>query len=358
MAPVPWSVLIYKGIPPTSRWPVKFCLYNAAVAWLLGVATGNVSQVDRVWTFLPTIYTAFYALLPLWPTKSPLPLFPYVPEGVHPDLVQRFSPRALLMFGLTFLWMCRLSYNTWRRGLFNLKDEDYRWAVLRQKLPPWLFQVVHLVFIAVIQNVILFVLAIPAQVAALQQPEHLSTSDYLLAILALVDIAVEFVADNQQYSFHTYKRTGVHEKNEWPGARIQWTPADAKRGFVTRGLWAWSRHPNFCCEQSFWVLMNLFPLLAPESPRLPKLPLHSLTPLWPLIPTITICSLFYSSTLFTESITAAKYPAYAAYQDRVSMFVPFLTPVWGLLLKLRGKKEQVDRLVYGQLELEDDKKTQ
>lgn len=114
--------------------------------------------------------------------------------------------------------------------------------------------------IAFIQNVILFVLAIPAQVAALQQPEHLSTSDYLLAILALVDIAVEFVADNQQYSFHTYKRTGVHEKNEWPGARIQWSPADAKRGFVTRGLWAWSRHPNFFCEQSFWVSPSTHPL--------------------------------------------------------------------------------------------------
>ncbi|KAI0714446.1 DUF1295-domain-containing protein [Cerioporus squamosus] len=344
MAPIP--AFVYKGIPPTSQWPVKFCLYTTAAAWILGVVTGNVSQVDRVWTFLPTIYTAYYALLPLWPTTSPLPLFPYVPESVNPEIVQKFSPRALLMFGLTLaVRVDVLSYNTWRRGLFNLKDEDYRWEILRQKLPSWLFQVVHLVFIAFIQNVILFVLAVPAQIAALQQPARLSTSDYVLAALALVDIAAEFVADNQHYSFQTYKRTGVHEKNEWPGARIQWTPADAKRGFVTRGLWAWSRHPNFFCEQSFWVLMNLFPLLAPESPRLPKLPLHSLTPLWPLVPTITICSLFFSSTRFTESISAAKYPAYAAYQDRVSMF-------------LRGKKEQVDRLVYGQLELEEDKKTQ
>ena len=236
--------------------------------------------------------------------------------------------------------------------------------------------------IAFIQNVILFVLAVPTQIAALQQPQHLSTSDYVLAALALVDIAAEFVADNQHYSFQTYKRTGMHEMNEWSGARIQWTPADAKRGFITRGLWAWSRHPNFFCEQSFWVrpltyhilclrglipryttdrtqvIMNLFPLLAPEQPRMPKLPLHSITPLWPLVPTITICSLFYSSTKFTESITAAKYPAYAAYQKRVSMFVPFLTPVWGLLLKLQGKKEQVDRLVYGQLDLDGEKKAQ
>ena len=90
----------YTSIPPTFQWPVKFCFSNAVVAFVLGVVTGNVSQVDRVWTFLPTIYTAYYALLPLWPSKSPLPLFPYVPEIVNPAVVERFSPRALLMFGL------------------------------------------------------------------------------------------------------------------------------------------------------------------------------------------------------------------------------------------------------------------
>lgn len=29
------------------------------------------------------------------------------------------------------------------------------------------------------------------------------------------------------------------------------------------------------------------------------------------------------------------------------MFVPFLTPVWGLWLKLLGRKEEVDAQVYG-----------
>ena len=93
----------------------------------------------------------------------------------------------------------------------------------------------------------------------------------------------------------------------------------------------------------------MFPLLAPEHPQLPTLPLESITPLWPLLPTLTVCGLFFSSTRFTESITAAKYPeGYRAYQQRVSMFVPFLTPVWGLLLALQGKKEAVDRVLFGQ----------
>ncbi|KAI0671935.1 DUF1295-domain-containing protein [Trametes maxima] len=354
MAPLPIRLL--RGIPPTFQWPVKFAFYNALAAWILSLVTGNVSQVDRVWTFLPTIYTAYFALLPLWPNKPHGFFWPYVPETAHPDLVANYSPRALLMFGLVFIWMCRLSYNTWRRGLFNLSDEDYRWAIVRQKVPTWLFQLFNLVFIAFIQNIILFLLGVPTQLAAVQQPSELGTSDYILATLALVDIAAEFVSDNQQYSFQTYKRTGVHEQNEWPGARIRWTPADAKRGFLTRGLWAWSRHPNFFCEQSFWVIINLFPLLAPESPRLQSLPVSSITPIWPLLPSIILCGLFFSSTRFTESISLSKYPeGYRAYQQRVSMFVPFLTPVWGLLLKIQGKKEKVDRLVYGQDVVEEKK---
>ncbi|KAJ2969122.1 hypothetical protein NUW54_g13036 [Trametes sanguinea] len=147
IAMAPLLSTLSKGISPTLQWPVKFCLYNAAAAYILSIITGNVSQVDRVWTFLPTIYTAYYALLPLWPNTPRLFFFPYVPETVHPDLVQRFSPRALLMFGLVFIWMCRLTYNTWRRGLFNPNDEDYRWAILRQKIPTWLFQVFNLTFI-------------------------------------------------------------------------------------------------------------------------------------------------------------------------------------------------------------------
>ncbi|CCL98384.1 uncharacterized protein FIBRA_00379 [Fibroporia radiculosa] len=349
MSPLPVDDFLRAGIPPSFQWPVKFCTATTVAAFVLSVITGNVSQVDRVWTFLPTIYTAYFALLPLWPHKAPLPLWPHTPEVIHPSITQTYSPRALLMLGLVVFWMFRLSYNTWRRGLFNLHDEDYRWQIVRNKIPPWLFQVFNLVFIAFIQNVILFLLGVPAHIAAFQQPERLSTSDYILGTLAFVDVVLEFVADNQQYSFQTYKHTGAHEKNEWIGARIKWTPRDAQRGFITRGLWAWSRHPNFLCEQTFWVIITLFPLLAPESPNLSPLSSTSMTPLWSLMPALVLCSLFFSSTRFTESISLSKYPeAYSAYRQRVAMFVPLLTPVWGLLLQLRGKKAAVDEILFGQ----------
>lgn len=85
-------------------------------------------------------------------------------------------------------------------------------------------------------------------------PKHLVTSDYILASLSLLALLIEFTADNQQYAYQNFKKTGMRDpKIEWPGAGLNFTQADAQRGFITKGLWAWSRHPNFFCEQSFWV---------------------------------------------------------------------------------------------------------
>jgi len=205
---------------------------------------------------------------------------------------------------------------------------------------------------AIIQNILLFMLSIPTHNAAIMLPSQrqLEVSDYILATLSVVVIATEFVADNQQFAYQTHKRTGIYNDNEWPGARLRWTQEDVQRGFLTRGLWAWSRHPNFACEQTFWILQAMFPILA--SGKLAKLEQGNITPLIPLIPPIALCALFFSSTLFTESISLSKYPeAYRAYQRRVAMFVPFLTPVWGWILSLQGKDQRAhcDQLVYGRV---------
>lgn len=87
-------------IPPSLQWPVKTCIYTTATCYVLSVVTGNLSQVDRIWTFMPTIYTAYFALLPLWPRVSPLPLFPFTPGTVNDDIATNWNSRALLMFAL------------------------------------------------------------------------------------------------------------------------------------------------------------------------------------------------------------------------------------------------------------------
>lgn len=369
MAPLPAGFEIPTSIPPTFRYPLTLLTATTFTTYVLSLVTGNVSQVDRIWTFMPTLYTAYWALLPAWPyTKHGwIWLAPYTPKDVRWATVNDFSPRAILMLALVTLWMCRLSYNTHRRGLFRFDEEDYRWAILRKDIPTWLFQVFNLGFVAITQNVLLFMLGLPTLRASLQPHSPLFTSDYVLAGLALITLAVEFTADNQQYAFQTWKHSGMtHDlSKEWPGANhLKFAEEDAERGFLTKGLWGWSRHPNFLCEQTFWVsitpvhtcaldtnlnqiLISLFPVLA--TPKYTKLSLTEVTPLLPLIPCLFLCVLFFSSTIYTEKITKSKYPVgYGCYQERVAMFVPLLTPVWGVWTSLTGRREEVERRIWGE----------
>jgi len=101
-------------------------------------------------------------------------------------------------------------------------------------------------------------------------------------------------------------------------------------------------------------VLNLIPLLSLDGGAPALVPardstlVDALQALVPLAPSLALCLLFLSSTRFTESISASKYPrGYAAYRARVSMFVPVLTPVWGALLKVTGLKAEVEELVWG-----------
>ena len=188
---------------------------------------------------------------------------------------------------------------------------------------------------AAIQNILLLLMATPALIAA-THPSPLTLSDTILSLTALTLIAFESIADNQQFAFHAWKRGKYDVCAHWPGARLAWTKDDAARGFCTRGLWSWSRHPNFFAEQSFWVgvspcpsdchafanyvhtkkkqgVLNLIPILAlPSAPVL--VPPHkstladALCTLVPLSPSLVLCLLFISLTCFTESISMSKYP--------------------------------------------------
>jgi len=102
------------NVPDYLDWPAQFCLLTTVVTWLASVVTSNVSQVDRLWTFLPTIYTAYYALLPLLPNSQPYPFVPYAPKALGWHTVRDYSPRALLMLTLITIWMFRcVSFILW-----------------------------------------------------------------------------------------------------------------------------------------------------------------------------------------------------------------------------------------------------
>lgn len=95
------------NLPPYLDWPAQFCLLLTGTTWIASLVTDNVSQVDRLWTFLPTIYTAYYAFLPALPSAQIVWVVPYAPKALGSSVLRDYSPRAVLMFGLVFIWMCR-----------------------------------------------------------------------------------------------------------------------------------------------------------------------------------------------------------------------------------------------------------
>ncbi|KAK0621250.1 hypothetical protein B0T17DRAFT_617721 [Bombardia bombarda] len=273
-------------------------LFLGAVFLVVSEINRNYSQVDRCWSLLPTIYLAHFNL---WARLAGLPS-------------QRLD--AAVFVGTA--WSIRLTYNYWRKGGYTVGSEDYRWEIVRNQVPAIAFHFLNLTFISFIQSVLLFLIAAPGYVLLLSsrfEPEITGADvGYVAAELALV--LVEWFADQQQWDYHGAKNA-YREGKILPG----YTQADLDRGFVTSGLWGYSRHPNFTAEQSIWFFMYQWGCFASNS-------LYGWTAAGPSF----LILLFQGSTWLTELITAGKYPEYNEYRNRVGMFVPtsfspYMTPV-------------------------------
>jgi steroid 5-alpha reductase family enzyme len=125
----------------------------------------------------------------------------------------------------------------------------------------------------------------------------------------VVLVVVEFLADQQQWYYHKAKT--AYSKTAKVPSEYKYTREQLDRGFNTSGLFAWSRHPNFAAEQSFWVCLYQWCCL------------ESWTYInWTGAGALGYLILFRASTWLTELVSAGKYPEYKVYQERVGKFLP------------------------------------
>jgi steroid 5-alpha reductase family enzyme len=120
----------------------------------------------------------------------------------------------------------------------------------------------------------------------------LTALDFLAAAAFLVFLLGETIADEQQWRFHKLKK----ERTMDPP-------------FLTTGLFRFSRHPNFFCEQAMWCCIAAFGYVASGDWR-------------SLVGAVLLILLFQGSTTFTERISIGKYPSYKDYQRRTSRLLP------------------------------------
>jgi steroid 5-alpha reductase family enzyme len=189
-----------------------------AIAWTVQRSTGNSGWVDTIWTFSVGLVGAGSAL---WPIGGAAP-----------------AARQWLVAALVLIWSLRLGTHIARRTV-GIAD-DPRYAAFANE---WGRDAPRRMFIF-LQNQALgsIPLVFSIFVAARMPRGGLRMSDYIGALILLIGIAGEALADAQLRDFRS---------------------DPANKGRVCEiGLWRWSRHPNYFFEWFCWLA---YPVIALSS---------------------------------------------------------------------------------------------
>ncbi|HTR11089.1 MAG TPA: DUF1295 domain-containing protein [Paraburkholderia sp.] len=236
----------------------------ALVAWATSVPRRDVSIVDSVWGFLVL-----------------------VPALVTVALLPQAGPRATVVLALAAIWAVRLSgHIAWRhRG----KPEDRRYlAVRRRNEPHFAWKSLYLVF--GLQALLGWVVATPLMAAA-ASPAPWNALDVVGLALFAFGLAFEAAADVQLARFRADARN--------------------REQVMDRGLWRYSRHPNYFGECCVWWGLWLVAAAAGAW----------WTVLSPLL--VTVLLLKVSGVPLLEQDQGGRRPGYAEYVRRTPAFVPW-----------------------------------
>lgn len=253
------------------------------ICYFLSKLTDNYSWVDRFWSIIPGLHCANFFFNEY-----------YCNYRIH----QRF----LLMCFLIWTWGIRLTYNYYRKGGYKRGSEDYRWEYIRNYLNNWIiFELLNLIFIAFIQNFLFLFFVSPL---ILSNQSDFNRIDMILTVFFFFFLILESVSDNQQWYFQKEKL-----RLKTMGKTLT---GDYKRGFITTGLFKFSRHPNFFAEMCMWWTIYFFSINSTGK-------ILNLSIIGPISYTL----LFNMSTPLTEYISCGKYPEYTIYQKTTPKFIPW-----------------------------------
>ncbi len=253
----------------------------AAVAFVLGIATGDYSWVDRLWSTAPPVFAWVYA------AKA------------------EYAAPVVIAAVLVTVWGARLTFNFARRGGYTTM-EDYRWVILRERITnaaAW--QTFHLLFICSFQVALFVGFTFPIFALGEAGSARILPAFYAFLVLGVAAIVWETVSDEQQWRFQNAKRAAR-------GSARGIDRDDIRRGFRTNGLYRFSRHPNYFGELAVWWSLYLM-AVAQLGTVLDVM----------IVGPVLLTALFIGSTRFTESITRTRYPEYDAYRARTSAIFPW-----------------------------------
>jgi len=255
------------SIPSVLALNLVFASTIMVGVWVVSLRLHDVSIVDIAWGA----------------SGAALALLTYV-------VAQGLPERKALVTGMTVIWGVRLAAHIARRK--RGKGEDFRYATMRAR-NPGTFPRRSLVTVFLLQAFLIWLISMPAQVAQLHSvPSSLTVLDLAGAALWAVGLAVETLADRQLTRFLS------HESN--------------KGKVMNRGLWRYSRHPNYFGDSLVW--WGIF-LVAAGTPG------GWMTLFSPIL--MTWFLLRISGVPMLENALAERRAGYREYMQNTSPFFPW-----------------------------------
>lgn len=237
----------------------------ATLTWIVSVLKRDVSIVDGAWAFMLLAAASVYA------------------TGAEP-----YSERTMLILTLVLLWALRLSVHIIHRNWGE--PEDRRYQDIRRKYEPnFAFKSLGIIFW--FQAVLAWVISMPLW-PALTVPVDWGASDVLAVSVWTVGMIFEGIGD-------------------WQLSRFKANPENHGK-VMDRGLWRYTRHPNYFGECLIWWGFFLFGLPAGAW----------WTAVGPLL--LTYLLLKFSGVTLMEQTIVDRRPAYRSYIARTNAFIPGL----------------------------------
>ena len=246
-------------------WSGALLLLVAVVFWLVSLWRNDVSIVDSLWSLMFLVVALAYAAM----------------RGDG-------GPREVLVLALVAVWALRLSaYISWRN---HGQPEDYRYQEIRANNEPgFRFKSFYIVF--VLQAVLAWVISLPLA-GAISGQSTIGFLDYAGVALFLVGLFFEAIGDLQL-------------------SRFRKDPGNAGK-VLDKGLWRYTRHPNYFGNFTIWWGFYLVALSAGAW----------WTVVSPLL--MTFLLLKVSGVALLEKDIGERRPRYQQYIRRTNAFFPGL----------------------------------
>ncbi|MBA3788812.1 DUF1295 domain-containing protein [Patescibacteria group bacterium] len=210
------------------------------------------------------------------------------------------SFHGFLVTGLATIWAARLSIRIYLRN--RGKPEDFRYRTWREE---WgkTFVLRSFLQVYMLQGLVIFLVVLPVSLVNLYSgPIVLGSIPDLIALLGLLIWIKGFF-------FETV--------GDWQLTRFMRDPAN-KGKIMDKGLWHYTRHPNYYGESLMWwgiALISFGTLLVTGNVLLALLPF-----IGPIL--ITFLLLKVSGVPMLETHFAGN-PAWEAYKAKTSVFLPW-----------------------------------